>query len=511
MTCILPAFMGRHCFVLLSLIVLLHVPDVHAQTTASTERRVALVVGNASYRISPLKNSQNDARAVSSALRKLNFEVIERHNLGREAFSMAIREFGDRLKGANVGLFYFAGHGLQVKGRNYLVPVDVDIAREDEVPYRGLDVNEVLDKMDSARTAINLVVLDACRNNPFARSFKLSQIGLAQMDAPQGTLISFATAPGSVAQDGEGSNGLFTGALLKHIGTQGLAVEQMFKRVRVDVVRESNNQQVSWESSSLNRDFSFAKTAPGADAPQAPLAAAGRRGSSDTTELGMELAFWESIRDSRNPADYRAYLEQYPQGRFASLARIREQATFAATLPRPVSIIASNTEALSPSRSGAQALSSEIALPYGPGATLRGFSNGRLSYRIAGAPGMRIVDLGTAAPVTELALSPEGLYLVAVSARQLHWIDLELGSVLRRTNWSPDISAVMLGLEFSANGRWLLLKMQRQGQSNHQLIDVGTGQVVWDKPSATASFDLDLPAIRLQDAAGQLDILELPS
>lgn len=508
MTYIIPAKFWRHCFVLFNLLVFLHAPGVNAQPNAAGERRVALVVGNSSYRISPLKNSQNDARAMSSALRKLNFEVIERHNLGREAFSMAIREFGDRLKGANVGLFYFAGHGLQVKGRNYLVPVDVDIAREDEVPYRGLDVNEVLDKMDSARTAVNLVVLDACRNNPFARSFKLSQIGLAQMDAPQGTLISFATAPGSVAQDGEGANGLFTGALLKHIGTGGLAVEQMFKRVRVDVVRESNNQQVSWESSSLNRDFSFATASSVPSVVQAPFAAGGGSG---TTELAMELAFWESIRDSRNPADYRAYLEQYPQGRFASLARLRGQATTVAASARPAPPVATGTQALTPVRSGASALSSEIALPYGPGATLRGFSNGRLSYRFAGGVDTRTVDLGTSAPVTELALSPEGLYLVAVSARQLHWIDLERGSVLRRTNWSPEISAILLGLEFSANGRWLLLKMQRQGQSNHQLVDVGTGQVVWDKPSATASFDRDLPAIRLQDAAGQLDILELPS
>jgi hypothetical protein len=510
MTYIIPANFWRHCFVLFNLLVFLHAPGASAQPNAAGERRVALVVGNASYRTSPLKNSQNDARAMSSALRKLNFEVIERHNLSREAFSMVIREFGDRLKGANVGLFYYAGHGLQVKGRNYLVPVDVDIAREDEVPYRGLDVNEVLDKMDSARTGVNLVVLDACRNNPFARSFKLSQIGLAQMDAPQGTLISFATAPGSVAQDGEGSNGLFTEALLKHIGTQGLAVEQMFKRVRVDVVRESNNQQVSWESSSLNRDFSFATVSSAASVAQAPpVAIAGS--SNGNTELAMELAFWESIRDSRNPADYRAYLEQYPQGRFASLARLRGQATTVAASARPISPFATGPQTLTAVRSGAQNISSEIALPYGSGFALNGYANGRLGYRFPGAAEMRTVDLGTSAPVTELALSPEGLYLVAVSARQLHWIDLERGSVLRRTNWSPDISAILLGLDFSANGRWLLLKMQRQGESNHQLIDVGTGQVVWDKPSATASFDLDLPAIRLQDATGQLDILELPS
>ena len=154
-----------------------------AQDRSLGERRVALVVGNAAYKSSPLKNPGNDARAIAATLRRLNFEVIERQNVTREGFASAAREFGDRLKGASVGLFYFAGHGLQVRGRNFLVPVDADIAREDEVPYRSLDVNEILDKMDSARTPINLVLLDACRNNPFARSFKLSQVGLAQMDA----------------------------------------------------------------------------------------------------------------------------------------------------------------------------------------------------------------------------------------------------------------------------------------------------------------------------------------
>lgn len=478
---------------LLSMLLLCLVMPVNGQSNVTSERRVALVVGNASYRTSPLKNPQNDAVAVAASLRKLNFEVIERHNLSREAFSLVVREFGDRLKGANVGLFYFAGHGLQVKGRNYLVPVDVDIAREDEVPYRSLDLNEVLDKMDSARTPVNLLVLDACRNNPFARSFKLSQVGLAPVDAPQGTLISFATAPGSVAQDGEGANGLFTGAFLKHMGTQGLAVEQMFKRVRVDVARASNNQQVPWESSSLNRDFSFAMT------PAMPGALLAPSGAGGSTELSLELAFWESVRDSRNSADFRAYLEQYPQGRFASLARVRLQA------------VAPVAEPSTPARTGAPSPTSEVGATHGLVTTLRGFTDGRLSYRFAGAPDLRTVDLGTGAAVSAMALSPEGLYLVAVSARQFYWVDLEGGVVLRRTDWTADAGTSLLGMEFSANGRWLLVRSQRQGQLNHQLIEVSSGQIVWNKPVATAAFDRDRPMIRLQDAAGGIELMDLPS
>jgi hypothetical protein len=289
------------------------------------------------------------------------------------------------------------------------------------------------------------------------------------------------------------------------MGTQGLAVEQMFKRVRVDVARESNNQQVPWESSSLNRDFSFAVTTLGPQVTQAPL------GASRGTELALELAFWESVRDSRNPSDYQAYLEQYPQGRFTALARVRVQAAHVAATPAPVSRLATGAETLPPGRSGSQTSTSEIELSKGAGATVRGFPDGHLSYRFAGAAAMRTVDLGTAAAVSAVALSPEGLYVVAVSARQLHWVDLERGSVVRRTNWSADAPANVLGLQFSASGRWLLLKTQRQGQFSHQLIDVGNGQVVWEKPSATAVFDVDRPAIRLQDVAGHMDLMDLPS
>jgi uncharacterized caspase-like protein len=430
---------------LLAVLLGLAAPALQAQVSGSAERRVALVVGNSNYKQSPLKNPKNDARAVSAALRKLNFEVIERQDLGRESFSLAIRDFGDRLKGASVGLFYYAGHGLQVKGRNYLVPVDVDIAREDEVPYRGLDINEVLDKMDSARTPVNVVMLDACRNNPFARSFKLNQVGLAQMDAPQGTLISFATAPGSVAQDGEGVNGLFTGALLKHIDVQGLAIEQMLKRVRVDVMRGSNGQQVPWESSSLNRDFAFAQAAATVTPVTAPLAPVG------TTELALELAFWESVSTSRNAADYRAYLEQYPLGRFAALARIRSQSN--------------------------------------------------------------VVNTPAATAVT--AQSPEGLYMVSVSAGQLQWVEMETGNVVRRTRWAADPQTELLALEFSPTGRWLLMKLGRQTptvyQTRYQLIDVSTGLSVWEKPALLAAFEAERPTIVLQDRVGQSETVDLPS
>ena len=437
--------------------------SVFAQDSTA-ERRVAFVVGNSAYKMGPLKNPGNDARAIATALRKLNFEVIERQNVTRETFALGVREFGDKLKGATVGLFYFAGHGLQVRGRNFLVPVDADIAREDEVPYRSLDVNEVLDKMDSARTPINLVLLDACRNNPFARSFKLSQVGLAQMDAPSGTLIGFATAPGSVAQDGEGDNGLYTSALLRHITVAALPVEQMLKRVRVDVVRASNNNQVPWESSSLNRDFAFARTTPVVASAPAKLV--------PTDELALELAFWDAVKNSTSPADYRAYLEQYPKGRFAALARVRANTDTASNkpaaatpdpAPRPTPVLAAETPAMAPP----------------PSKPLR-------------------------------ADSPEGLYSAVVDKGVLRFLDAGRRTVAQTT---LDASArlVAQSVTFSADGRWLAVGGMRDGSGVQYLVSVSGAKLLWERPSTALRFDTSQPTAQLQLASGEVQTIALRS
>ncbi len=449
------------------------------------ERRVALVIGNAAYKsVTSLQNPVNDSKAVAEQLRKLGFEVIEKQNLGREGFAGVVREFGDKLRGASVGLFYFAGHGLQVKGRNYLVPVDADIAREDEVPYRSFDVNEVLDKMDSARTAVNLVVLDACRNNPFARSFKPAQTGLAQMDAPTGTLIAFATAPGSVAQDGEGSNGLYTGALLKHIAAPGVAVEQMFKRVRVDVVNASKNQQVPWESSSLNRDFSFAN-APAAK--PTVVVAASNPAATIATELALDLAFWDAVKDSRSPADYRAYLEQYPNGRFAALARVRSAPSAPAATPSaPAAPIV--------------ATAAPAALTTSPGNLLR--------WKQGAATKEMVLNSGSA--VDAVAQSPESLYVAAASAGSVYWIDALRASVVGTAKVYEPANGQTVSLQFSGDGRWLLLGQQAAGRSNHQLIDVASNRSVWTKPSQSAKFDAVAPQVLLQNAQGATEAVRLP-
>ena len=235
---------------------------VAGSKAAPAERRVALVVGNGSYKNAPLRNPVHDAEAVAKTLQRLGFHVTLKLNQDRLGLAQAIRDFGNQLKGSNAGLFYYAGHGMQVKGRNYLIPVDADIQVEDEVPYRSIDANEVLAKMETSRNPLNVVILDACRNNPFARSFRSNSQGLAQMDAPSGTLLAFATSPGSVASDGSGSNGLYTKHLLTNLDTPGLAIEQMFKRVRISVMKDTVNKQIPWESSSLVGDFYFNVSKP---------------------------------------------------------------------------------------------------------------------------------------------------------------------------------------------------------------------------------------------------------
>ena len=188
------------------------------------------------------------------------------------------------------------------------------------MPYSSLDVNFVMDVMNRARSRMNLVILDACRNNPFSRSFRSAATGLAQMDAPGGTLLAYATAPGKVASDGTGDNGLYTQYLLKHLPTPGLPVEIVFKRVREDVEKETKSQQVPWESSSVKGDFFFvpprliAQVALAAPAPVVPAL---------DTVAQAEFAFWDSIKSSNSAADYQAYLTSYPTGRFATLAKAR--------------------------------------------------------------------------------------------------------------------------------------------------------------------------------------------
>jgi len=222
-----------------------------------SEKRVALVIGNSAYKDMPLLNPVNDARDIAYALAELGFEVIHKDNLTRTEIINAIRAFGERINKAEVALFYYAGHGMQVDGRNWLIPVEANVSHEYEVEYESVDAGRVMDTMQDAKSRLNIVILDACRNNPFARSFRSANRGLAVMNAPTGTIIAYATAPGAVASDGDKKNGLYTQELLKVMRIPDLKIEELFKKVRISIQNKTAGKQIPWESSSLIGDFFF--------------------------------------------------------------------------------------------------------------------------------------------------------------------------------------------------------------------------------------------------------------
>ena len=276
---------------------------------AVQEARVALVIGNGAYGEAPLRNPVNDARAMKDALESCKFTVTLLTNASKREMEDAIRAFGDTIRGGAVGLFYFAGHGVQVKGVNYLVPVGARMDREVEVPYQAVDAGQVLDMMDAAKNKLNILILDACRNNPFARSWRSSgDRGLAQVKAPTGSLIAYATSPGSTAADGTGDHGLYTEALLTLMKEPGLELEKVFKRVREKVLDGSGQQQTPWESNSTVGDFYFR-----------PLTTQGL----GPTVAQIEATYWEGIKDSRDPKDFDAFLTRFPDGTFRELAKVK--------------------------------------------------------------------------------------------------------------------------------------------------------------------------------------------
>jgi uncharacterized caspase-like protein len=238
-------------------------------TGQQSDRRVALVIGNGRYtNIAPLQNPTNDARDMAQALRDLGFDsVIEVQDADLQRMESALDQFYQAIQQGGTGVFYYAGHGVQSNGENYLIPVDSpNLSAESDLRYKALPLSMVMGRFEEAENQVSIVILDACRNSPFRGWRRSVSAGLAVVQAAKGMFIAYATAPGDVAEDGTGRNGTFTEALLKHIRTPGLKVEELFKNVRADVQRSTNDDQIPWESTSLIGDFAFNPTA-GTPAP----------------------------------------------------------------------------------------------------------------------------------------------------------------------------------------------------------------------------------------------------
>src|SRR5450631_150259 len=266
-------------FTLLTRTMLLSATLLLSAAAHAAETRIALVIGNSDYAGGPLPNPANDAKLIGDELTNLGFDVIARRRSSDLTMKRAIQEFGSRLEKAGpsaVGLFYYAGHGVQLSGRNYLIPTTARIEREGDVEIEAVSADWVIEQMRYARNRLNIVILDACRNNPFTRSMRSVDHGLATMDAPAGILIAYSTAPGAVAADGSGRNSPYTEALSQAMRDLHEPVEQVFKHVRVGVMSATSGKQVPWESSSLTGDFYFAAQnkiaapAPSTPAPSTP-------------------------------------------------------------------------------------------------------------------------------------------------------------------------------------------------------------------------------------------------
>ena len=315
----------------------------------ASERRVALVIGNGQYvNVPRLANTANDARLIAETLERIGFSLVGGKaliDLDRAGIQKAIRSFGDQLNAAAVGLFYYAGHGLQIDGVNYLVPVDANPAKPSDVDFELVEADLVLKVMEGANSKLNLVILDACRNNPFGgRGLRDVGGGLAQMRAPRGTLISYATQPGNVASDGgPGSrDSPYALALAETLRVPGLELLETFNKVGVVVDRQTSGVQRPWVASSpIEGSFYFVPPGAPASAPAPAVPAA----ATPPAGADREIVFWQSIKDSRNPADFEAYLAQYPKGEFRGLAQNRlselkteQQAALAPRAPTPVRV-----------------------------------------------------------------------------------------------------------------------------------------------------------------------------
>ena len=326
-----------------------------AATADEPDKRVALVIGNSAYQTTTaLPNPKNDATAVGNTLKGMGFDTEVLIDVTKAAMDAAIRRFGDRLEGAGVGLFFYAGHGLQVNGQNYLVPVDAKLTKERDLEFESVDFGLVMHQMESTKR-VNLIFLDACRDNPLANTLasnlgaKRSMVGrgLARIDAGAGTLISYSTREGTTAQDGDERNSPYTTALLRHMTTPGLDVALMLRQVREEVMTKTNQEQVPWEYGSLMGEFALVPAAARPDAPATP--GPGPTATVPDALGAAELAFWDAIKTSANPADYQAYLETYPTGHFVALARVRARAQSDAVAMAAVPVPA--TPASSPSAS----------------------------------------------------------------------------------------------------------------------------------------------------------------
>ncbi|MBU0752633.1 MAG: caspase family protein [Gammaproteobacteria bacterium] len=385
--------------------------------------RVALVIGNSRYAAAPLDNPANDANAIAAVLKQTGFAVSLQLDARKAAMEEAIRSFaGGLARQPAVGLFYFAGHGLQLNWRNFLVPVDAALKSADDVSRHAVDITALLEGLARAKNPMNIIILDACRDNPFDDNLKTTGKGLSQMDAPSGTLLAYATAPGNTASDGAGANGLYTSNLLREMRAPSARIEDVFKRVRLNVRRASSGQQIPWESTSLEDDFYFL--------PPPEL----RKLSQEELErqFAEELEAWNATDGAVTPAPIEAYLRRYPSGRFTELALVRLDQMLARQGEKKVQVV------------------SAAANPFSQGTAVA-----NLDYRVGDRYEYRVSDL-----LTKVEGAHRVQVVTEVTASEVHYnkgkliTDL-LGNMLRRPSDGATFGpSQYFATEYSVGRKW---------------------------------------------------------
>lgn len=287
-------------------------PDLVAAQNSQTHQ--ALVIGNSHYSDMPLGNPVNDATAVSSLLKTAGFVTDTQLNTTRTNLIAAMDRFTKVIKQSQtkVVVFYYAGHGAQLDWRNYLVPVDAVVTKRADMQSRCVDLNNLLSQLSQIKDKTFIIILDACRDDPFGNRYKVESKGLSQFDAPVGSLLAYSTSPGKVASDGSGANGLYTENLVRELSSPNVRIEDALKRVRLNVRLASKGEQVPWETTSLESDVYL-------------FASANKKQSASDLErlIQEEVTDWSKVKESRVQADWVAYLLKYPNGRFSEVANQR--------------------------------------------------------------------------------------------------------------------------------------------------------------------------------------------
>ena len=392
------------------------------QPPLNTMPRMALVIGNTNYIDAPLKNPGNDAKGMARELQKLNFQVSLKLDAGKNEMIEAIRAYAAELgRKKCVGMFYYAGHGAQLAWKNYLIPVDAAIDRVEDMQTKTVELNSLLDGLLKAQNPMNVIILDACRDNPFGGRTQTQQKGLSQFDAPPGSLLAYATAPGNTAGDGEGANGLYTENLLRELKVPEARIEDVFKRVRLSVRRRSEGLQIPWESTSLEEDFYFLPPQRVDEMSEAEV----------EKRFNEELAAWERVKDAREPGPLEDFLRRFPSGPFSELAQLRIERELAARGEKRIRIAAQDGNPFT-----------------------RGSAEANLKWQVGDSYVYRITDLlgvETSRNVTQT--------VTAVTAEEVHYsngiiTDL-LGNVLRRAGgriYSPN---QLDPLEYAVGKQWV--------------------------------------------------------